>query len=276
MRTLLLSVATLIVLTGCAGLGVGNVYRAPSFQHQSSQLTSLSWQQLNGRSRISIQNPNAYSLPVQSLQAELWLDGEPWLQLDSPPIAGLAAGLSTTVELDWSVAVAGLVSRVSNAYDAGEVELTLQLAPTVDVPVLGPRQLQWQHDFVVPVPQLPKVQLADWRVRDASLTSLTLELDLLLDNPNRFGLDTGPVQLALRNGAAPISAVRLNALSLAADSQQKQSTQLTLNYGDLGLTIARALTGGGWPSNLGLSWSAPLRSPDLGLDLPSFNGEVAL
>lgn len=276
MRTLLFSVATLFVLTGCAGLGVGDVYRAPSFQHQSSQLTSLSFQQLDGRSRINIRNPNAYSLPVQSLQAELWLDGEPWLQLDSPPISGLAAGRSTTVELDWSVAVAGLLSRVSNAYEAGEVELTLHLAPTVDVPVLGPRQLQWQHAFVVPVPQLPKVQLADWRVRDASLTSLTLELDLLLDNPNRFGLDTGPIQLALRNGNAPVSAVRLDALSLAADSEQAQSTQLTLDYSDLGLTIARALTGGGWPNNLGLSWSAPLRSPDLGLDLPAFSGEVAL
>lgn len=276
MRVFWLSVAVVLGLAGCAGLGVEDVYRSPTFQHQSSQLTALSWQQLDGRSRVVIDNPNAYALPIQSLRAELWLDGEPWLQLDSPPISGLPAGRATTVELDWSLAVSGLVDRVTDAYDQGEVELTLHLAPTVAVPVLGPRQLQWEQAFVVPVPRLPRVQLADWRVDSLSLTSLTLELDLLLDNPNRFGLSTGPVELALRNGSTPVSAVGLSPVSMGSGEKRVQSTRLRLDYGDLGATLITALRDGTWPSNLDLQWSASVRSPDLGLDLPDFVGEVAL
>lgn len=277
MRFIALFVAAVLGLAGCAGLGVDDVYRAPTFQHQGSRLTALSWQQLDGRSNIIITNPNSYSLPVQSLRAELWLDGEPWLQLDSPPISGLAAGRSTPVQLDWSLAVPGLLDRATEAYDNGEVELTLQLSPTLNVPVLGSRQLQWEQAFVVPVPRLPRVQLADWRVASLSLTSLTLELDVLLDNPNRFDLSTGPVELALRRGSTPVSAVSLAPLAMGSGEKRLQSTQLRLDYGDLGSTLVNALSSGGaWPSNLELHWSAPLRSSDLGLDLPDFSGEVAL
>lgn len=276
MRVFLLFLGAVLGLAGCAGLGVDDVYRAPTFSHQSSQLTALSWQQLNGRSRILINNPNAYSLPIRSLQAELWLEGEPWLQLDSPAINGLAAGSTTTLELDWSLAVSGLVERLGDAYDTGEAALTLHLSPVLAVPVLGDRPLQWQHDFVMPVPKLPQIRLADWRVDSVGLTSLTLELDLLLDNPNRFGLATGPLELNLTKGGSAVSGIRLAPLALAASAKQIQSTRLTLNYGDLGMTLARALNDGGWPADLGLSWRAPISSPDLGLDLPALAGEVVL
>lgn len=276
MRVVWWFVAAALGLSGCAGLGVEDVYRSPEFQHQSSQLTALSWQQLDGRSRVTITNPNAYSLPIQSLQAELWLDGQPWLQLDSPPISGLPAGRATSVDLDWSLAVSGLADRAAQAYEAGEVELTLHLAPTVDVPVMGSRRLQWEQSFSVPVPRLPKVQLADWRVESLSLSSLTLELDLLVDNPNRFGLATGPVELAVRQGSESVSAVSLSPLSMGSGEKRLQSTRLRLDYGDLGSSLVSALRGGAWPSDLELQWSAPVRSPDLGLDLPDFVGEVAL
>ncbi|PTY37386.1 hypothetical protein BGP77_12815 [Saccharospirillum sp. MSK14-1] len=276
MRVLWLFVAVVLGLAGCAGLGVDDVYRAPTFQHQSSQLTALSWQQLDGRSRVTITNPNAYSLPIQSLRAELWLDGEPWLQLDSPPISGLPAGRATTVNLDWSLAVSGLIDRVADAYDNGEVALMLHLSPTVDVPVLGPRQLSWEQSFTVPVPRLPTVQLADWRVDSINLTSVTVELDLLLDNPNRFGLSTGPVELAVRTGGDPISAVSLSPVSMGSGEKRMQSTRLRLDYGDLGGTFVNALRDGRWPNDLELEWRAPVRSPDLGLALPDFVGEVAL
>jgi len=276
MRAFWFSLTVVVSLAGCAGLGVDDVYRSPTFQYESSQLTALSWQQLDGRSRIVIENPNSYSLPIQSLRAELWLDGEPWLQLDSPAISGLPAGRSTTVDLDWSLAVSGLIDRVTDAYDNGEVELMLHLSPTVNVPVMGSRQLQWQHAFVMPVPRLPKVQLADWRVDSINLTSVTLELDLLLDNPNRFGLSTGPIELAVSQGTTPMSAVSLSPLSMGAGEKRMQSTRLRLDYGDLGSSLVSALRDGTWPSNLDLQWSAPVRSPDLGLDLPDFSGEVAL
>lgn len=274
MSRVLIFVAVLLGLAGCAGLGVEDVYRAPTFSHDGSRLTALSWQRMQGRSRILIDNPNAYRLPVTAFQAELWLDGEPWVELDSPTLDGLAAGSATTLELDWSLLVAGLADRAVDAYDAGEVELTLQLSPTLDVPVLGPRRLQWQQSFQVPVPRLPQVRLVDWRLASAGLTELSLDLDLLLDNPNRFNLATGPLQLAVRNGDAGLTSVRLEGMTLDAGEKRVQSTRLTLDYGDLGVALAQAIRSGDWPSDLNLAWSAPLRSPDLGLALPAFSGEV--
>lgn len=276
MRVVPFFVAVMLGLAGCASLGLDGVYRAPEFQHQSSRLTALSWQQLDGHSSVIITNRNAYSLPIQSLRAELWLAGEPLLQLDSPAISGLAAGRATQVDLDWSLAVPNLIERAAEVYESGEVELTLLLSPTLEVPVLGSRQLQWEQSFTVPVPRLPRVQLVNWRVDSISLTSLTLNLDLLVDNPNRFGLNTGPVQLAMRQGSTPVSTIQLAPLSVSSGEKRMQSTRLRLDYGDLGRTLVTALSDGAWPSDLGLQWRAPVRSPDLGLDLPDFVGEVVL
>jgi hypothetical protein len=220
-------------------------------------------------------NSNAYRLPITEFAAQLWLDGEPWIDLGTPTLSGLAARSSTTVEFDWTVTAAGLLQRARDAYTAGEANLELRLRPTLTVPLLGARQLDWSHDFTVPVPKSPQVQLADWRIEDIGFTSVSMALDLIVTNPNRFDLATGPFDLGVTADGQNLSRMQLSGMEVGAGASKRQTTTVTLGFGGLGISVLEALRSGEWPSTLGLNWSGNMNSPDLGLDLPALTGSVS-
>jgi len=263
------------LLTSCANFGVQDVYQEPSFDHQNTRLTGLTWTGVTGRSTVTMNNPNAFRLPVSGFDAALFLDGEPWVDLETPAMSGIAARGSTTLTFDWDLVAEGLLRRAKEAYEAGEAELELRLNPTLEVPVLGPRQVDWAHSFTVPVPKLPTMRLADWAVEDVSLSSLTVRLDLLIDNPNRFGLAAGPMQVGIDGGAGRLAGMTLDPLSLNGGEKRVKTTRATLSFGDLGLSLVNALRTGQWPQDLALNWQSPLSSPDLGLDLPDISGRLS-
>ncbi len=274
-RHLFLLLPFLWLLTSCAGLSVQDAYQQPSFAHESTRLTGVTWTGLTGRSTVTLSNPNAYRLPISGFDAALWLDGEPWLDLDTPAMSGIAARGSTTLSFDWNLVAEGLLRRAREAYEAGEAKLELRLNPTLDVPVLGPRQVDWSHAFTVPVPKLPTVQLADWEVENISFSELTVRLDLLIDNPNRFGLAAGPLDLGITSGGRRLSGMTLDAISLGEREKRVTTTRATLSFGDLGLSLVNSLRTGQWPDNLSLNWDSPVSSPDLGLDLPAITGRLS-
>jgi hypothetical protein len=268
-------IATVLILGGCASFGVDNAYRQPDFTHQTTRLTGITWTGVSGSSRVEMTNSNAYRLPITEFAAQLWLDGEPWIDLGTPTLSGLAARSSTTVEFDWTVTAAGLLQRARDAYTAGEANLELRLRPTLTVPLLGARQLDWSHDFTVPVPKSPQVQLADWRIEDIGFTSVSMALDLIVTNPNRFDLATGPFDLGVTADGQNLSRMQLSGMEVGAGASKRQTTTVTLGFGGLGISVLEALRSGEWPSTLGLNWSGNMNSPDLGLDLPALTGSVS-
>lgn len=274
LRRLVLLLPVTWLLASCANFGVQDVYQEPQFSHESTRLTGLTWSGLTGRSTVTLTNPNAFRLPVSGFDAALWLGDEPWIDLQTPELSGIAARGSTTLTFDWDLVSEGLLRRAQAAYDAGQAELELRLNPTLEVPVLGPRQLDWSHSFTVPVPKLPTVRLADWAVEDVSLTSLTVRLDLLVDNPNRFGLSAGPTQLGIEGAGGRLAGLTLDAMSLDGGEKRVASTRATLSFGDLGLSLAEAMRTGRWPQDLSLNWQSPVSSPDLKLALPDISGQL--
>ena len=263
----------LVVLTGCANLSLNDVYQAPTLRYQSTNITQVSFSQLSATSVVQINNANPYQLPVSSLGAELWLAGQPWLQLDANPISGLPSGRDTEVLLNWSLVFADLLKRTGDAYKNGEAELTLKLSPAVNVPLLGPQTLTWQSRFTVPIPKLPTLQLTGWRVAAVSLTSVSLALDLQLANPNSFAIDTQGWSLAITNDQRDLATLGLRDSAIKARSQSTQQVDLTLALADVGLVLLSSLKGGTWPAALSVNWGGAWRSPDLAFALPAIDGQ---
>ncbi|WP_320822439.1 hypothetical protein [Reinekea sp.] len=262
-----------VALTGCANLSLTDVYQAPTFRYQSTKITQVSFSELSAASVVQIHNGNPYQLPVNSLGAELWLAGQPLLELDSNPIAGLRAGRDTEIVLNWGLVFADLLQRSASAYKNGEAELTLKLSPALNVPLLGPQTLNWQSRFTVPIPKLPSLQLSGWRVAAVSLTSVRLALDLQLVNPNSFAVDTQGWSLAVKNDQRALATLDLRDSAIKAGSQSTQQVDLTLALADVGLALLTSLKSGTWPASLAVNWAGAWRSPDLAFALPAINGQ---
>lgn len=261
-----------LLLSSCANLSLNDVYQAPAFSYQQTQLTSVSLEALSGQSTIQIRNRNPYRIPVSQLETELWLEGEPWLTLSNAAIGGLPADGTIEAELDWSLVYDELISRAGGVYQAGEANLTLRLRPTLDVPVLGAQTLEWTADFTVPIPKLPKIRLTDWSVRSLSLTEVTLALGVEVENPNVFSVVTQGLGLDVARNGRSLASLGLADREIASGSTSDQQVMVSLSILDVGLSLANALNSGEWPQNLSLNWAGDWSSPDLSVPLPSLPG----
>lgn len=255
-------------LTGCANFSMNDVYQPPTFAYENTQFERIDWTSLSGRSLVSINNSNRYSLPVNQLGIEVWLEGEPWLNFNNTAINGLAAQQSTPLDVSWTMVFDELAQRASGAYQAGEAKLSIRLAPTLQVPLLGAQTMNWQQEFTVPVPKLPTMNVTAWRLESISFTQLTMGLDLAINNPNKFALNARNLNVDIQNNGRSLIQSGLAPLSLAADGEGNAKTSVTLSFADLGLTLVSALRTGSWPQNLAVNWKGAFASPDLGIDLP--------
>lgn len=264
-----------LLLVGCANLSLNDVYRNPSFQYQSTRISDVSFQQLNGASTVSISNPNPYQLPISSMTAELWLEGSPWLDLSNQAVGGLSASSATTVTFDWAFVFDDLLRRAADVYAAGEANFVIKLAPTFEVPLLGAQTVSWSSDFTVPVPKLPTVSLKSWQLSSVSLTKVTLAMDVLVSNPNVFGVQTRGIKLDVGTSTSnSIAQLALADSNLAASGQSQQRVELSLSIIDAGLSVVSALKSGQWPDALAMNWQGDWRSPDLDFALPALSGRV--
>ncbi len=261
-------------LVGCANLSLTDVYRNPSFEYQSTKIADVSFKSLAGNSAVRIANSNPYQLPISSLNAQLWLEGKPWLNLDNDAIGGLPANGDVIVNFQWDLIFDQLLNRAANVYQSGEADFTLTLAPTVTVPVLGPQTLSWSSSFTVPVPKLPKLALKDWRLTSAGFTSIALALDIEVTNPNVFSVVTNGLKLDVGQPGKSLAALQLRDSAIPAAGSSVQTVELSLSILDVGLAMANSFKSGKWPDTLAMNWQGNWASPELDFDLPKLTGQM--
>lgn len=261
-----------LVLSGCANLSLNDVYQSPTFDYQQTSIRAVSLDDLDGRSTVRIQNSNPYRLPISRLKTELWLDGEPWLSLSNVALSGLPANDSIVADLDWTLVYGQLMSRAVSVYEAGEANLTLRMSPTLEVPVLGPRTLNWSAEFRVPIPKLPRIRLTDWSVASVTLTEIRLSLGVEVDNPNVFSIVTQGLGLSMVQDGRQLASVGLADSRIASSAKSRQQVDLSLSLLDVGFSLANALKTGQWPQSLVMNWQGDWASPDLNAALPKLPG----
>jgi len=263
-----------LIFTGCANLSLNDVYQNPTFTYQSTKINHVSFSELTGSSVVQIRNSNPYNLPVSSLDAQLWLEGSPWLALDNDAISGLPSSNAVNVKFNWDLVFSELIQRANSVYQKGEAEFTLKLAPTLNVPVLGPQTVSWTTKFTVPVPKLPTIKVVDWSVSSISFSSLAVAFDLELDNPNVFAIDTSGWALDINKEGRSMANLKLLDSSLVANGKSNQKVEMSLSLVDAGLAVLNSLKSGKWPESFALNWSGKWQSPDLGFDLPDLAGRM--
>jgi LEA14-like dessication related protein len=268
------AIGVALIVSGCANLSLNDVYQNPTFKYQSTGISDVSFQSLTGTSSIQIENKNPYQLPISSLNAELWLEGQPWLALNNDAISGLPAQSAVIVNFQWDLIFDQLLNRASAVYQAGEAEFTLKMAPTLSVPVLGPQTVSWASTFTVPVPKLPKVSISDWSINKVSLTTISLGLALAVENPNVFAINTDGWRLDVGKGSQSLVNVALDDSTIGSSSTSIKNVEFNLSLVDVGFAVASALKSGQWPDSLAMDWQGKWDSPDLGFKLPDIAGKL--
>ena len=250
------------------------MYQAPSFDHQQTKITAVSRSAVSLKSFVVVKNTNPYALPITELTAKLQLAGEDWIILENNPIKSLPAHRSTTITLEWSLVYDELIARAADAFKQGIVHFTLLLEPTLSVPLLGARTLQWQAELTLQIPKLPILSIVDWQVTQLSLTGVELSFDLALFNPNVFAIQTQDWQARVQQNHRSLAFIVLPDAQLSAQAHSHLRATVSLSLVDVGIVLVNAMQTGQWPSQLSFDWQGHWSSSDLGAELPDLAGKL--
>jgi LEA14-like dessication related protein len=211
-----LALAALLALGGCASvrsiLGAG--FERPTLAYESWSANDLDLDGVTIALHYRLQNPNGFGLDLRRLGYRLEVEGRRVAEGSLP--GGLqiraqgATPIAIPVRLRWREVpgfVELLLTRAEVAYRvSGDVGVGSPLG-TLDIP--------FEHEDRVPVPRPPSIGIDGVTVRESSLSNLSLDLRVRVENRNSFPLPAGALTYGLRvgqrdllsGGSQPLAAV---------------------------------------------------------------------
>ena len=199
--------ALALALAGCAALQ--EAAPKPSARISGVRLAGLSLQKVDLVLDVELANPYAVALPLLDLTYALGSGGNRFLEGSVKPQQSIPARGTATVELPATVAFAPLLKTLQGVRPGTVLPYTVDLAATVDAPLLGRLVLPVSRQGELPIPAVPKIELTALRMESFSLDKVRAVLKVNVTNTNQFALDAGKLGLNLALGGKPVGGTGL-------------------------------------------------------------------
>ena len=238
-------ICSAFLLSGCAGLQrlATRSLKPPTATVERVTVAALDVEGATVRLDLTLENPNDVAFEVARAGWRLEVEEREVSEGELP--GGLAiparatAPFAATVRVKWAD-VTHLVERVRR-----EEQVAYRVSGTVGVVTpIGVMELAFKHAGTLPVPRLPTLKLTGASASLASLTELTLQLALEVENPNGFPLPGATLTFDLLvNGVAVASGREATLAPLGAHGDARLTLPLRISL--LGAGRAAATLGGG-------------------------------
>lgn len=242
-RSLSLLAALALTISGCAGLKDMAKAQKPEASVTGVSVAALSLTGITLDTHIKLKNPNPFALKTAGLDLDLATNGKHLLSASQPDSKlTLPANGSTETTVPVTIKFSDLYAAVSGLKGKNEVPYALDGKVRFNLPVLGDVSIPLSYEDVLPIPQLPQIKLQDISLVKAGFSSIQLKLDMLVSNPNSFGLDLNKLNLGLSAQGKSISSASLSSVSLDKGGSQSVSVPVSLSLSQLGASLFSMLT----------------------------------
>lgn len=191
------AVASLVALAGCAGLEgvVRRGIQPPEVTVVSAAPTGIDFEGIGVAVDLRVQNPNPIGLRARGLSWELFVEGRRAASGDAPGGLNLPANGAADSRVTARVRFADIASLLTLG-EAHRERIGFRVAGTVAVESpIGPITVPWSWTGDVPVPALPRFELAGVRLGRQTFTEIEVLVRIRMQNPNPFPLPAASVKL---------------------------------------------------------------------------------
>lgn len=245
-RRLLVVTVALFVVAGCAQLEQVFDTSKPTASVEDMRLANVNFERAELVFDVVIDNPNPVGVDLAGFDYALSLEGSEVLSGRRDRAVSLPADGTETIEVPLTVPFAEVESLVGDLAGRERVDYGLELGLDVDVPGAGVQRLGTTTSGSLPVPQRPGIELQRARVDSLSLSGARLVLELVVDNPNAFGIDLDRIGYALAiDGQRWASGKQETGVSLPANGQGGLELPVSVRFGAIGRGAYDLLSGGG-------------------------------
>ncbi len=199
MRKTVVALLLPVLLAGCAGLQdlAKAAFKEPRLTFRSVALDKLDLDGATLAFTWDIENPNALGVDLARAAWQIEVEGTRVAGGDLP--AGLAIPANGTAPLSFPVRVRFRdVPGIVNLLGSGKSDLGYRLSGSLGIRTpIGVVDLPMSHADRVKVPALPRFAIDGLRVRSVSLSTVSVDVRLRVQNPNAFPLPDGRIDYAL-------------------------------------------------------------------------------
>jgi LEA14-like dessication related protein len=196
----------LSTLAGCAGLDglLRQGIVRPEVSVLSAAPSTADFEGITLAVDLRVQNPNAIGLRVAGLAWQLDVEGGRVASGDAPGGLTLPANGAATSRVTARVRFADLANLAKLAESREKVDFRVAGKVAVETPI-GPIDVPWSFAGDLPVPRLPRVELAGIRIGRQSFTDTEVLVKVRIQNPNAFPLPAASVRLDVELGGERVA-----------------------------------------------------------------------
>jgi LEA14-like dessication related protein len=193
------------LVTGCASVGKGLIPVAPTLEVTGSQLTGISGQAVEVTLTILVKNPNGFELNNMGIALAVEANQTPLFSLDDRHLLqAIPANGQTHIAVPLTFPLSSIMQLVPNLLQNNQLEYSVSGHLFVPVPVLGQVKVPIKTQGALPIPKVPKFKIETIAIESLSLSHLALSVELVVENPNTFGLQSlsGEYEMVVNQASA--------------------------------------------------------------------------
>jgi LEA14-like dessication related protein len=189
-RLALLSAALLLLLAGCESLGplIDSAPR-PTARVVAVNLQNITLDKVDLVFALEVSNPYSVNLPLLDLGYAIGSGGNRLLDGTVKPSGSIPARGTQIVQLPVIVQFAPLLQALKNVRPGSVVPYKADFMLGVETPLLGRVDVPVSKTGEFPVPAMPDVEMASFRIGTLSLDQVSAVASLQVKNTNQFALD---------------------------------------------------------------------------------------
>ncbi len=242
----IITTAAIVFLNGCMALQDLAETQKPALSIADVRATDFSFNEIELTFDIEVKNPNPVALQLLSYGYDFNINGNTFVKGDQEKGLMIEASGQSIVQIPVQLNFQQLYNLFSSLRGEEEADYKLLADLSFDLPVVGKTTLPIEKSGSVPMVKIPEINAANLEVRNLSFSEANLILKLEVDNPNGFGLIAESINYNLEvNGEDWIESSVTNQINITENSEQQISLPISLNPGEIGLSIVQVLQSSG-------------------------------
>jgi len=253
-----------VLLTNCQSLMAA--FQDPVVSLHSVELTNININGARLLCKVQVENRNSFEIPFPETDWEFFINSNSFISGTVKNNQRIKGRSTTIIDVPVSLDYLEVINTFRSLVGSQQIGYKVALGVNFLLPVLGDKTWQFEHEGVVPMPQLPRLSAPSMSIGSRDLTGAEIIVSMNLINPNVFDLPSPKIAYDFMiNRNSFIKGAIENEGTLAASSTTPVSFRLLVNYADLLRSFVSLVTA---------REASTLINLECDFGIPIFNGPV--
>lgn len=223
--------------------GCSSLIQKPDLEVQQVRFLQMDFDSVQLAVDVKVHNPNQVAIQFAGFDYAVNIQQNALIQGEQNTPQRIEAQGESRFEVPVRLQFQDLIKIVQDLWSKDKIAYQVLLGLDFDLPILGAVHLPLEHNGEIPIPKLPTLQVKALTLTKVSLTQANLELELMVQNPNSFGMTLKEFQYSFsvqgQNWLEGISQ------EMTLDQKQERPLMLpiSLNFLQLGRAVYSLVTG---------------------------------